>query len=123
MEDYDHKRVGKRITKPHLIRFKQIDPLPEVDEWEVATSTNISVTGICFNSQKQYPMGATLTLKVSNPLMHMESGYTGIVVRSESSKKLANFYETAVKIEIEGEEERAAFYKEIEMWLAKEGES
>ncbi|HBG60392.1 MAG: hypothetical protein A2Y03_00395 [Omnitrophica WOR_2 bacterium GWF2_38_59] len=123
MAEYDHKRVGKRITKPHLIRFKQIDPVPEVDGWEVATSTNISVTGICFNSQKQYTVGATLTMKVSNPLMHMESGYVGVVVRSESSRKLANFFETAVKIEIEGEEERAAFYKEIEMWLAKEGES
>ncbi|MBU0468738.1 MAG: hypothetical protein KKD07_06180 [Candidatus Omnitrophica bacterium] len=123
MAEYNHKRVGKRITKPHLIRFKQIEPVPEVDEWEVATSTNISVTGICFNSQKRYSVGATLTMKVSNPLMHMESGYVGVVVRSESSRKLANFYETAVKIEIEGEEERAAFYKEIEMWLAKEGES
>ena len=114
------ERTGKRITKPHIIRFKQIEPVPESDGWEVATSTNISISGICFNSQKQYEKGAVLEMKISNPLLHSDSSYKGIVVRSQNSSKLEYFFETAVELKIDSEEDKAAFYKEIEMHLAKE---
>lgn len=121
MEEEQNKRRAPRIKNPYMLKFRQIDPKPDSDQWDMSQSLNISSTGICFNTMKQYSVGAKLEIFLSNPILEKDGRYVGRIIRSEQSHKLKMFHETVVEIEDIDENSKEAFYQSLRVALEKEG--
>lgn len=120
MNPEENKRREPRIKQPLVVRFRQLVPETDNPVWDVATALNVSKSGICFNTMRQFLSGAQLEVKISNPLLEKESSYRCKVLRSDPSLKLKMFFQTVLIIEEADEQARQAFHQLIEWHLQSE---
>jgi hypothetical protein len=117
----ENKRHDPRIRKPLIIRFR--DPAFPDAGWEVVSSLNISRSGMCFLTMKKYAPGTELGLQLKSAELGKEIELIGRVVRSDSSKKVKIFFETAVNFSDIAPEARELFEKLIVIGLERERSS
>ena len=111
--NYD-KRKEQRVKMPYVIKFRPQNASQGSGGWDAINPINISKTGICFYTTKQYEPGLILEMLVSNPRLLQESVYLSTVIRSRPSEKLKIFYETVVSIDAIEEDVKKSFYAAIE---------
>ena len=115
----DERRREPRVRQPYLIHFRQVNPPPLSNEWDIASALNISKTGICFNCTKHYRSGVELEIKISNPLTQTKGVYRCTVVRSDDFNVSRKLYKTVVKLEALDDSAREALYKSIDQYIRK----
>lgn len=111
------QRRDPRVRKPLIIRYR--DPVVD-SHWESGQTLNVSRSGLCFYTPKQYPAGAIIEIHMSSMILQKEMDYTCTVVRSIPSPKIKIFFETAVTVQEMGEAERSAFEQIIDAALQRE---
>jgi hypothetical protein len=116
--NFDPKqRRDPRVRKPLIIRFRD----PQTDtHWESAQTLNVSRSGLCFYTSKQYQPKAILEIRMSSIILQKEMDYTCLVVRSFPSQKIKIFYETAVTVLDMDDASRSAFEQIIDAALQRE---
>jgi len=115
----DERRSEPRIKQPFLIHFRQVNPKPLNDHWDIVSSLNISKSGICFNSIKRYEPGVELEVRISNPLTQTKSVFLCSVIRSDDLDPTRKLSKTVIKLEGMSQEAQDAFHKSIDLYLLK----
>lgn len=96
--NFDPKqRRDPRVRKPLIIRFRD----PQTDtHWESAQTLNVSRSGLCFYTSKQYQPKAILEIRMSSIILQKEMDYTCLVVRSFPSQRSKYFMKPQLRFSI-----------------------
>ena len=114
------KRKEKRVKMPYIIKYRQLSPPTEETGWDAVSPINISKSGICFYTMKQFQPGITFEMLVTNPVLLEERVHVATVIRS--TLKRGFLYETVVSFEAMDENTRKTFYAAIEEYIRQKGE-